>query len=142
MTEDCFSLCMHSDPVGTTTASLIAAIPRDEGAPLVYRAGLGSPCCGVFLPLFLDVPLPQPLLTGDTTPAADSLWWACKQLVQWVEGDWPSRWPEVRQRLDTVEEEIEVGLEAAVQEPDRREPFVHHAVAQFSAAIAGLRAAS
>lgn len=97
------SVCMHADPIGTTTASMIAAIPRDPDEPLVYWASLGSPCCSVFLPLRLDEDLPVELTRGGAKPSADSLWWTCKRLVQWVEQDWDARAPQVRSTLDALE---------------------------------------
>ena len=97
------SVCMHAEPVGTTTASMITAIPGDTAEPLVYWASLGSPCCSVFVPLLLDADIPTAMALGDEQPADDSLWWQCKRLVQWVEVDWLNRLPPTRQALDQVE---------------------------------------
>lgn len=107
------SVCMHAEPVGTTTASLVAAIATDPQEPLVYRASLGSPCCSVFVPLRMDAEVPRAMTVGGVEPSDDSLWWTCKRLVQWVEQDWNERLGVVRRELDAIEAEAEAVLAAA-----------------------------
>lgn len=97
------SVCMHADPIGTTTASMITAIPQDPDEPLIYWASLGSPCCSAFLPLRLDEDIPAELTLGGADATEDSLWWSCKRLAQWVEADWEERLPRVRRTLDAFE---------------------------------------
>lgn len=97
------SVCMHADPIGTTTASMITAIPQDPEEPLVYWASLGSPCCSAFFPLRLEDEIPIELTRGGSDATDDSLWWTCKRLVQWVEADWEARLPSVRRALDEFE---------------------------------------
>jgi len=101
-----FSVCMHADPVGTTTASIIARLTPDDDEPLLYWASLGSPCVGVFLPLFVDCDIPAPLSRGGASAQADSAWWRFKKLLTCVEADWQARLPKVRRIWD--------GFEAAV----------------------------
>lgn len=108
------SVCMHAEPVGTTTASLVAAIGADPQEPLVYRASLGSPCCSVFVPLRMDAEVPRAMTVGGIEPADDSLWWACKRLAQWVEKDWGGRAEAVRRELDAIEAEAEASFAGAV----------------------------
>ena len=112
------SVCMHAEPVGTTTASLIVAPPPDEVEPLVAWASLGSPCCSVFVPLRLDAELPASMTVGADTPAADSLWWQCKRLVRWVEKDWATRLSPLRTELDAIEEEAGQAMSAAIAQGD------------------------
>jgi len=98
-----FSVCMHAEPVGTTTASLIVRLSADPSEPLVYWASLGSPCVGVFLPLFVDCNVPTPLLAGAASTSADSAWWQFKKLLTRVEAHWDARLPKVRAVLDEFE---------------------------------------
>lgn len=97
-----FSVCMHADPVGTTTASMIAQIPADDGAPLLYWASLGSPCVSAFIPLYVDAEVPALLGTGGER-ADDSPWWLLKTLLARVEPDWSRHAPRVRAELDRFE---------------------------------------
>jgi len=111
--ERYFSVCMHAEPVGTTTASMIARIPPDAREPLTYWASVGSPCVGAFIPLFVDGALPALLTNGGAQPSDDSLWWHFKRLLTSVERDWPRYGPPVRQALDHFEAAITEHLRAA-----------------------------
>jgi len=101
-----FSVCMHADPVGTTTASMVARIPADPDQPLVYWASLGSPCVSAFLPLFVDGQVPAVLSRGGEAASDDSPWWQCKRLLGLVERDWERFAPRVRMQLDACEAEF------------------------------------
>jgi secernin len=100
-----FSVCMHAEPVGTTTASMIARIPPDAAEPLLYWASLGSPCVGAFIPLFVDGTLPEILSVGGAQPSHDSPWWLFNRLLALVQRDSATRLPRVRQALDRFEME-------------------------------------
>ena len=77
---DFFTLCFHLDPLVSTTASLVARLPtRPDGRPDLW-ACLGSPCTGVFLPVYLDADLPAVLSKGGDKPSGDSPWWRFKAL--------------------------------------------------------------
>jgi dipeptidase len=97
-----FSVCMHAEPVGTTTASMIAQIPTVGDGPLVYWASLGSPCVGAFIPLYVDADIPAVLSRGGAQPD-DSPWWLLKKLLTRVEADWSRYAPRVREALDQFE---------------------------------------
>jgi dipeptidase len=86
--ERYFTVCMHAEPVGTTTASMVARLPADPDELLVAWASLGSPCVGVFLPCYVDAPLPSVLGRGGAEPSPDSPWWRFKTLLTLVERDW------------------------------------------------------
>lgn len=101
-----FSVCMHADPVGTTTASVVARIPADPDDPLVYWASLGSPCVSVFLPLFVDGQVPAVLSRGGDQPSDESPWWQCKRLLGLVEQDWERHAPRVQAELGALEAEF------------------------------------
>jgi secernin len=98
-----FSVCMHAEPVGTTTASMIARIPADEQEPLLYWASFGSPCVGAFVPLFIDADVPDILGLGGEHPTDASPWWQLKRLLARVECDWNAHLPRVRTVLDAFE---------------------------------------
>ena len=101
-----FSVCMHAEPVGTTTASMIAHIPTDADEPLVYWASLGSPCVGAFIPLYVDGELPEVLTRGGQQPSDDSLWWQCKQLLDQVQQSGAEARALVRRVLNQFEVDI------------------------------------
>lgn len=105
--ERYFAVCMHADPVGTTTASMIARLPEAPEDLLRYWGSLGSPCVGVFLPYYVDGELPQVLGRGGAQPAADAPWWRFKQLLSLVEEDSPRRAPHARAYWDEFEQVID-----------------------------------
>lgn len=125
-----FSVCMHAEPVGTTTASMVAEIPQNPQRA-IYWACLGSPCVGVYLPLFLDVKLPDALTRGGAEYSSDSAWWRARRLLECVERDWNSFQPLVRTTLDSLEqalvEEVNKVVEQAAEE---RQAFVEAATAE------------
>lgn len=102
--ERYFSVCMHAEPVGTTTASLIARLPADADDLLRCWGSLGSPCIGVFLPYYVDGELPEILARGGEQPSTDSPWWRFKALLTLVERDWTRHGPAVRAYWDEFEE--------------------------------------
>lgn len=104
--ERYYGVCMHADPVGTTTASMIARLPAGDDEPLVYWAGLGSPCLGVFLPCYIDAGIPEILARGGGRPTLDSPWWRFKELLTRVERDWLRHAPDVRRRWDAFESRV------------------------------------
>ena len=112
--ERYFAVCMHADPVGTTTASMIARIAEDPDDLLRYWGSLGSPCVGVFLPYYVDAEVPASLARGGIDATPDAPWWRFKQLLTLVERDWPRRgqrarafWDELEYALDGETAEVE-----------------------------------
>jgi dipeptidase len=97
-----FSICMHADPVGTTTASVVAEL-RSEPKQTLYWACLGSPCVSVFFPIFLDVALPPVLTEGSESDSDRSAWWQFHRLLERVEQSWEERLPLVRRAFDALE---------------------------------------
>ncbi len=112
MDERYFGVCMHAEPVGTTTASVIAHLPHAAGEPVTYWASLASPCVSAFLPLYVDAGVPEMLTRSSVEPSPESPWWRCKQLLGAVEQDWSARAPIVRAELD----EFEAATQAALVE--------------------------
>jgi len=117
--EKYYSVCMHADPVGTTTASMVARLGAED-EPLVYWGSLGSPCVGVFLPYYVDADLPKALGRGGEHPAPDSPWWRFKRLLTLVERDFVKHGPRVRAFWDEVQAEVEA-QRAEIEARARRE---------------------
>lgn len=85
-TADFFTLCLHADPVGTTTASMVARLrSQPDGRPDLW-ASLAAPCTGVFLPLYLDGVVPAAHAIGGADPDRASPWWRFKALQDAVLG--------------------------------------------------------
>ena len=125
-----FSICMHADPVGTTTASMIARIPPTPDEPLTYWASFGSPCIGVFIPLYIDADIPNALSRGGEQPSEDSPWWRFKHLLTLVERDW-TRAPQVRAAFDAFEADVAGQIHAHridTQPATERAAFMQHTV--------------
>jgi dipeptidase len=113
---------MHADPVGTTTASMIARLEDGEAPLLTYWASLASPCLGLFLPLYVQAEVPAELAIGGEHSTEDSPWWGFKALLTRVEGDWALA-PRVRAYWDEIEAAIEKEreqVEAHVRDLRRR----------------------
>jgi len=95
--ESYFTICMHSEPIGTTTASLVAPLPRDRRAPWPVWISFATPCTSVFLPVYLDGELPPELARGGPEPDADSAWWSFKVLQDAAAADFPLYTPKIRE---------------------------------------------
>jgi secernin len=106
--ERFFTLCAHSEPVHTTTASLVAALPADRRAPWPVWVSFGTPCTGIFLPVYLHGTLPAELARGAAEAEPDSAWWIFERLQQAAAAD-PVRHTRA---LREGWAELEAGLEA------------------------------
>jgi dipeptidase len=101
---------MHGEPVGTTTASLVASLPLDRSVPWSVWISFGSPCTSLFLPVYLDGILPPALARGGEAPPSDpseSAWWVFHDLALAAERDPARALPRVRSRFRELEEAIE-----------------------------------
>jgi dipeptidase len=87
-----WSVCMHPEPATAATAASLVAELAPEG-PVTAWCALATPCTGVFLPLAVGTPLPDPLTAGAGEPDFRSAWWLMKAL-----GDEVMRDPEPRTR--------------------------------------------
>ena len=100
-----------------------------EGEPWPVWISFGTPCTGVFLPVYLAGVLPGVLARGSEQPAADpagSAWWAFKQLQDATAGDFAARTPEVREGWAPFEREVEherLAAEAEAASLQRDERF-------------------
>jgi dipeptidase len=135
-----FTLCAHSEPVHWTTASMVVELPHDHEAPWPVWISFGTPCTGVFLPVYMDGPIAPGLARGGPEADPTSAWWTFKSLQDAVSTDPVARTPLVRQAFQEWEAQVETkrGLvEArarAAPDPDQRASTL----ANFSAwAVAG-----
>ena len=117
-----FSICMHADPLDNTTASMVASLPDAAAGAAAIGVSLGSPCVGVFLPVWLEAPVPARLGLGGADPDAASPWWRMRALLDLVERDVAAYGPVVRARCDAFEavvwEEVAVVERRAAGQPD------------------------
>jgi dipeptidase len=105
--EPYFTLCMHSEPIGTTTASMVAALGPGEGTPWPVWISFGTPCTAVFLPVYVDGVVPDVLARGKEEPEPDSAWWCFKRLQDAAAPDFAARTPLVREAFAPFEARIE-----------------------------------
>ena len=119
--ERFFTLCMHSQPVATTTASLVATLPTDRSAAWPVWVSFGTPCTGVFMPVYLSGLLPDVLARGGEVAEADSAWWAFHALSCAASRDFARYVPMLRQEWRALEERIE--RERRSVESDARTAF-------------------
>lgn len=122
------TLCMHSEPIGTTTASLVAALPRERRAPWPVWISFATPCTGVFLPVYLDGRIPPELARGGPEPDAASAWWAFKVLQDAAAVDFPRHTPWLREAWKSFEARVESRRIAVEAEAARARASGSHAV--------------
>jgi secernin len=105
-----YTLCMHAEPVGTTTASLIAPLPKDRTVPWPVWISFASPCTSVFLPVYIDGVLPAALARGGDAPSTESgesAWWIFHRLHEAASRDFARALPLVAGRWSTLAEGAE-----------------------------------
>ncbi|MCG8588662.1 MAG: C69 family dipeptidase [Proteobacteria bacterium] len=100
---------------GSTTASLIAPLPADPTPAWPVWVSFGTPCTGLFLPVYLDGILPAALARGGESPDDAAAWWVFKQLEDAALRDPQRNAPLLRQAWSDLEEKLEaerLGVEA------------------------------
>ena len=116
--ERYFTLCMHSEPVGTTAASLIAPLPSDRSGIAPVWVSFGTPCTGVFVPVYLSGVIPDVLSRGGESPEEDSAWWAFYGLQQAAASDFVRHTPALRREWRGLEDKIDIerrGVESSAR---------------------------
>ena len=126
--EAYFTLCMHSEPIGTTTASLVAPLPRERRTPWPVWISFATPCTGVFLPVYLDGVVPAELARGGAEPDAGSAWWAFKVLQDAAVPDLPRHTPWLREAWKGFESRVEAERIAVERDALRARASGSHAV--------------
>ena len=104
--EQHFTLCAHSEPVHRTTASLLCELPLDRARPWPAFVCFGTPCTGLWLPVYLDAPLPACLARSGAEPEADSAWWVFERLGAAIARDPEARTPALRRHFAALEREL------------------------------------
>ena len=100
-----FTICMHAEPVGTTAAGIVAHL-RGDGALNTYWACFGPPCCGVFMPLYIEGEIPGTLTNAGPEFSEDSAWWLFKRLGDSVASDFAKNTPVVQEAWEKLESEF------------------------------------
>jgi secernin len=104
--ERYYSVCMHADPVGTTTASLVVELGDPTAVRPVWVA-FCNPCVAPYLPVFPAGQVPADMQRGGAEPESNGAWWRFKRLLSLIEQDWErnaplahSHWRDFEMRLD------------------------------------------
>jgi secernin len=105
--EQHFTLCAHSDPLHRTTASLLCELPADPMQPWPVFASFGTPCTGLWLPVYLDATPPAALARGGAQPGSDSAWGYFETLGALVARDPEPRTRALRAHFAPLEQTIE-----------------------------------
>ena len=63
-----YTLCAHSEPLHWTTASIVAPLPSKLQTPWPIWISFGTPCTGIFLPVYLSGVIPAELARGGEEP--------------------------------------------------------------------------
>jgi dipeptidase len=114
---DRYTICMHADPVSTTTASLVARLPVEVGRrPWPVWISFATPCTGLFVPVYLDGVLPRSFASGET-PAEDtavrhapatSAWQVMRDLQECAARDFDRARPILEEGWKELERSIEL----------------------------------
>ncbi|MFP8874174.1 MAG: C69 family dipeptidase [Myxococcota bacterium] len=110
--EQHFTLCMHTEPA-TTTASMVVALVTDAEIPQPAWISFGTPCTGVFLPVYLDGVLPAALARGGEVFDEASAWWVFQRLQEAAETDLVRNTQLLRDRWRPFEAALQEGRLAA-----------------------------
>jgi len=124
--ERYFTICAHSEPLHWTTASMVAPLPSDRSGPWPVWISFGTPCTGIFLPVYLDGTLPHSLARGGAEPDESSAWWTFKRLQDTASAD-PARltpvlregWAELEDQIESERESVERRARQSARMGDR-----------------------
>jgi len=105
--EHRFALCAHGQPDHSTTASVVAPLPADLRAPWPIWVSFGTPCTGIFLPIYLHGAIPAALARGAEQVQPDSAWWAFKKLGNAASEDLERHTPMLRAAWAEFEDRLE-----------------------------------
>jgi secernin len=104
----CSTLCAHTDPISWTTASLVAELPTEAVQPWPVWVSFGTPCTGIFLPVYVTGVIPAALARGGEHDDPDSAWWAFEHLDAAAALDSAHATPALRAGWAELEQRIEV----------------------------------
>jgi secernin len=129
---DRYSVCMHSDPMSMTTASLVAELPAEASEkPWPVWISFATPCTGIFVPVYLDGVIPAAFASaGDPESGFGgteaSVWCAMRALQERATDDFDRALPIIRAGWAGLEETIEserVRVEMEVSSLNAAEEF-------------------
>ncbi len=120
------TLCAHGAPLHCTAASIVAPLAEKRQAPWPIWISFGTPCTGIFLPVYLSGAIPAPLARGDEASRSDGAWWTFERLRDLAVRD-PARaapilragWAEFEARLERERRAAEDNARGAARAGDR-----------------------
>jgi dipeptidase len=101
------ALCTHGEPNHATAASIVAPLPAELRAPWPVWVSFGTPCTGIFLPIYLHGAIPAALARGARQAERDSAWWTFKKLGDAAGEDPERHTPMVRAEWTKFEDRLE-----------------------------------
>jgi secernin len=108
------TICLHpGDYASSTAASFVVELRPGSSRtrPLAWWS-MATPCTGVFLPVELGTPLPEPLTTGTETRMEASLWWVMRRLERAVDKNPVELTPIVQQHWFEMEDRLDEAIDA------------------------------
>jgi len=107
--DEFFTICVHNDPPGPTTASMVTLLPRDLTEPWPVWVSFAVPCSSVFLPVYLDGIVPAAMARGgeQRETSGDSLWWKFQALELAAATDLERNIPWLREAWKPFEADVE-----------------------------------
>jgi secernin len=131
--ERYFTRCAHSEPVQTTTASLVAALPMEREAPWPVLIGFGTPCTGMMIPVYLAGVIPPELARGGEEPEDDSMFWAFARLqdaaekcsARGKEVRLRDRWLDLERAIEAEQLEVEARARTAARSGEIDDATAH-----------------
>ncbi len=109
-----YTLCAHSEPLHWTTASIVAPLPSKRRTPWPIWISFGTPCTGIFLPVYLSGVIPAALAHGGGDELrSGSAWWAFKRLQDAASTDPERTTPILRAGWAEFEDQLEQARLAA-----------------------------
>lgn len=101
------TVCRHALQwdMSQTGSSMIAWYR--EGIGVVVREAYTQPCCSLYLPAYVGIPLPEKMSYAEGQFSEQSLWWLLDRLAKIIGIDYDRFAPGVKERANVIETEIE-----------------------------------
>jgi secernin len=107
-----YSVCMHADPLSTTTASIAVRLPEvPEVRPWPVWISFATPCTGIFVPVYLDGVIPACFASaesGEGGSGVPSIWSSMRRLQEKAAQDFERTLPILRAGWQKVEAPLDV----------------------------------
>jgi secernin len=106
------TICVHpAEYLSSTAASLVVELRPGANEPIVAWCSMATPCTGVFLPVVLGTPLPEPMGAGTESQMDGSLWWTMRHLQRLVDRNPVELTPIVQRQWSEWEAELESNVD-------------------------------